>query len=62
MSPLESLIDQTDAKVEQIKEFMASGRAQSFEDYQKMCGEIRGLLTARSYAQDLQSNLENMDE
>jgi hypothetical protein len=62
MSPLEVLIDQADEKIEQIKEFMAAGRAQSFEDYQKMCGEIRGLLTARSYAQDLQSNLENMDE
>jgi hypothetical protein len=62
MSPLEVLIDQADEKIEQIKEFMAAGRAQSFEDYQKMCGEIRGLLTVRSYAQDLQSNLENMDE
>lgn len=62
MSPLEVLIDQADEKIEQIKEYMASGRAKSFEDYQKMCGEIRGLLTARSYAQDLQSNLENMDD
>jgi hypothetical protein len=62
MSPLEVLIDQTNEKIDQIKEFMAAGRAQTFEDYQKMCGEIRGLLTARSYAQDLQSNLENMDE
>lgn len=62
MSPLEIVMTQIDDKIEQIKDFMASGRASSFEDYQKMCGEIRGLLSARSYAQDLQSNLENMDE
>lgn len=62
MSPLEMVMTQIDDKIEQIKDFMASGRASSFEDYQKMCGEIRGLLSARSYAQDLQSNLENMDE
>lgn len=62
MSPLEMLMRQVDEKTDQIKDFMAAGRAQSFEDYQKMCGEIRGLLAARSYAQDLQSNLENMDE
>jgi hypothetical protein len=62
MSPLEMVMTQIDDKIEQIKDFMAGGRAQSFEDYQKMCGEIRGLLSARSYAQDLQSNLENMDE
>lgn len=62
MTGLEALMEQIDEKTEQIKEFMAAGRAQSFEDYQKMCGEIRGLMTARSYAQDLKSNLENMDE
>lgn len=62
MTDLEALINEMNDQIEQIKSFMAAGRAQSFEDYQKMCGEIRGLMTARSYAQDLKSNLENMDE
>ena len=62
MSPLEMLMRQVDEKTEQIKDFMAAGRAQSFEDYQKMCGEIRGLLIARGYTLDLKKNLEESDE
>jgi len=62
MNALEVIIRDLDEKVDQIKEFMAAGRASSFEEYKQMCGEIRGLLTARSYSQDLLSNLENMDE
>jgi hypothetical protein len=62
MTPLEVLIKQTDEKVEQVKDFLSSGRAETFEEYKRMCGEIRGLLTVRSYAIDLKSTLENMDE
>ena len=62
MTPLEALIKQTDEKVDQLKDFLSSGKAETFEEYKRMCGEIRGLLSARSYAVDLNSTLENMDE
>jgi hypothetical protein len=62
MDSLEVIIQQADEKVAQLKDFMAEGRCESFEEYKRICGEIRGLLTARGYALDLKQNLENSDE
>jgi hypothetical protein len=42
--------------------FMADGKAESFEDYKRLCGEVRGLLTARGYTLDLKRKLEKLDE
>lgn len=49
-------------KIEQLKEFLASGGAKSFDEYKGICGEIKGLLTARSRIQDLQHKMESSDE
>lgn len=62
MDALEVLTKQTDEKVSQIKDFLSEGKAESFEEYKRLCGEIRGLLTARGYILDLQQNLENVDD
>jgi hypothetical protein len=62
MDALEVLTKQTDEKVSQIKDFLSEGKAETFEEYKRLCGEIRGLLTARGYILDLQQNLENMDD
>ena len=62
MDSLEVIIQQADEKVTQLKDFMAEGRCESFEEYKRICGEIRGLLTARGYALDLKQNLEISDD
>lgn len=62
MDALEVLTKQTDEKVLQIKDYLSEGKAESFEEYKRLCGEIRGLLTARGYILDLQQNLENVDD
>ena len=62
MDALSVIVQQTDDKVSDLKNFLADGRCESFEDYQKVCGEIRGLLIARGYALDLKQNLEIADE
>jgi hypothetical protein len=62
MDALEVLTKQTDEKVSQIKDFLSEGKAETFEEYKRLCGEIRGLLTARGYILDLQQNLENVDD
>ena len=62
MDALEVLTKQTDEKVAQIKDFLSEGKAESFEEYKRLCGEIRGLLTARGYILDLQQTLENADD
>jgi hypothetical protein len=62
MDAIEALIIELDGKIEQLKEALASGRSASYEEYRHMCGEIRGLLTARGYALDLKQRMENSDE
>tara|TARA_R110002126_G_scaffold75466_4_gene188281 strand:- start:206 stop:397 length:192 start_codon:yes stop_codon:yes gene_type:complete len=62
MNALEVLIKQADEKVEQLKDFLAEGRAESFEEYKKLCGEVRGLLIMRGYTLDLKQTMENSDD
>ena len=62
MDAFEVLVQQTDEKVAQLKEFLADGRCENFEEYKRVCGEIRGLLIARGYVLDLKQKLENSDE
>ena len=62
MNAFEILIQQADEKIEQLKEYLAEGKAESFEEYKKLCGEIRGLLIMRGYTLDLKQRLETMDD
>lgn len=62
MDALEVIVQQTDDKVSQLKDYLADGRCENFEDYKRTCGEIRGLLIARGYALDLKQNLEISDD
>jgi hypothetical protein len=56
------LVEQIDDKVQQLQEAVSSGRAETFEEYKRICGEIKGLLTARGYTLDLKQRLEKFDE
>lgn len=62
MNGFEVLIQQADEKIDQLKEYLAEGKAESFEDYKKLCGEVRGLLIMRGYTLDLKQRLENSDD
>lgn len=62
MNGFEILIQQADEKIEQIKDWLAEGKAESFEEYKKLCGEIRGLLIMRGYTLDLKQRLETSDD
>ena len=62
MDAFEILIKQADEKVEQLKDYLADGKAESYEQYKKLCGEIRGLLIMRGYTLDLKQRLENSDD
>ena len=62
MDALDLIVKQTDDKVSQLKDFLSEGRAETFEEYKRLCGEIKGLLTARGYTLDLKQTLERMDE
>ena len=62
MDALDVIVQQTDEKVLQLKDYLADGRCENFEDYKKTCGEIRGLLIARGNVLDLRRNLEESDD
>ena len=62
MTALEILVDQLDEKIQQLKEHVATGRPDTFEEYKRTCGEIKGLLIARGYVLDLQQRMEQSDE
>ena len=51
-----------DDKVKQLSEHIGLGRAETFEEYKRLCGEIRGLLVARGYTLDLKQRMEHSDE
>ena len=59
---LKHLIEKINDKVLYIQESMADGHAKDYPEYKKMCGEIKGLLTARSYIKDLQERLTHDDD
>jgi len=61
MTELEVIVKQIDDKVEQLKEAVMVGNLE-YSGYQKICGEVRGLLIARGYALDLKERLEKSDE
>ena len=62
MDASDILVDELDKKVQQLKDWVASGQAQDYPSYQKVCGEVRGLLTARGYILDLKQRMENSDD
>lgn len=59
---LDHLLQQIDEKVGRLQESLGTGTAQDFAQYQRMCGEIQGLLTARLNILDLRKNLEHSDD
>mgnify|MGYP001499068027 FL=1 len=61
MTGLELLVKQLDEKTEQLKESVVIGNLDHVQ-YQRLCGEIRGLLLAKGYVLDLRDKLENTDE
>ena len=62
MDVFEVLVRELDQKVQQLQEHIGGGKAETFEEYKRTCGEIRGLLTARGYILDLKQRMETSDE
>ena len=62
MDALDVIIEQADDKILQLKDYLAQGRAETFEEYKRLCGEIKGLLFVKAYMRDLKQQLENSDD
>jgi hypothetical protein len=59
---LDHLFAKINDKVSQLQISLADGNAMDYSEYKKMCGEVKGLLTARLYITDLQERLKNDDD
>jgi hypothetical protein len=62
MTALEAIIDQLEKQISGLEEWLGSGQAKDYPEYQRMCGEIQGLLSAMQYTSDLKNKLESSDE
>jgi len=62
MDAFEVIVKEINDKVEQLIEYLGAGKAETFEEYKRLCGEIKGLLTARGYTLDLKQRMEHSDE
>ena len=59
---LDVLLKQCRDKRAQVTDSVANGAAKDYAEYRAMCGEIRGLLTAEMYVNDLAKHMETSDE
>jgi hypothetical protein len=62
MTALEAIVDHLEKQISSLEEWLGSGQAKDYPEYQRMCGEIQGLLSAMQYTSDLKKKLENLDE
>jgi len=59
---LEVLLKQVRDKRDQIVEAVSNNAAKDFSEYQKLCGEIRGLSIVEGFILDLAKNMEYSDD
>jgi hypothetical protein len=62
MTAIELVIQQIDEKVQQLKDHLTTGNVDDFNEYKRLCGEVRGLLTAKGYTLDLKQRMESSDD
>lgn len=55
----DALIKQLREEIKNYTEDLAHGRCKSFDEYQKLCGLVQGLLLAENHITDLANHLEN---
>lgn len=56
------LIQQLNEEIRMVEINLGSGAAKDYNEYQNLCGKIRGLLIAREAINDLKHTMENSDD
>jgi hypothetical protein len=62
MNAFELLIKNINEEIELIQDAICHGKADSFDEYKRLCGEVRGLLIARALTEALRTRMENSDD
>ena len=58
----EVLKDKVDDEIKSIESALSSGSAKSYDEYQKLCGVIKGLHTSNMFIEDLRRKTEEKYE
>jgi hypothetical protein len=59
---LQHVVTKINDRVLQLQETLADDNVKDFAEYKKTCGEVKGLLTARLFLNDLQHRLQDADD
>ena len=59
---LQHVVSKINDRVLQLQETLADDNVKDFAEYKKTCGEVKGLLTARLFLNDLQHRLQDADD
>jgi len=59
---LQHVVIKINDRVLQLQETLADDNVKDFAEYKKTCGEVKGLLTARLFLNDLQHRLQDADD
>jgi hypothetical protein len=62
MNAIEAAVKELRERRAQLSDALANRSAKTFDEYQFMCGEIRGLTAIESYLIDLAKHLEYSDD
>ena len=62
MDASDVLVQTLDKETTAKRDWIASGQAKDYSEYQRVCGEIKGLLFARQEILDLKRKMENSDD
>ena len=62
MDASDVLVQNLDKEVTAKREWLSSGQAKDYAEYQRICVEIKGLLFAKQEILDLKQKMENSDE
>jgi hypothetical protein len=62
MDASDVLVQTLDKEVTAKREWVTSGQAKDYAEYQKICGEVKGLLFAKQEILDLKQKMEHSNE
>jgi hypothetical protein len=62
MDAADVLVQTLDKEVTAKREWVTSGQAKDYAEYQKICGEVKGLLFAKQEILDLKQKMEHSNE
>ena len=54
----EVVFEKIDEAIESVSEALANGSAKTYDEYQKLCGVIKGLNAAKAHVEDLRRTTE----